>query len=802
MVLSIGRTYTSIRQYAEERYHSQTQPIENSFWYGSGAERLGLTGQVVPIDYNNLTLGLDPAGNPLRQQQKSQRHSNPGRDLTFSAPKSVSLLCLPDKNLEIIKIHQDSLSTALDYAQQNCIYTRTGKGGSSLQQTDNATIAVFTHEENRNLDPQMHIHCVLFNFTQGEDGKWRAMHNRELYRQSMTIGMVYHHELGRGLQQLGYELDWRSDGTFDVKGYSRQQLESFSTRRTEIIDAVGIDASAATKAQACLATRLDKVYLNRQQQNLVKLDWHNKIESLGILHPQPHSQSTSSTRQFLDNLANNFSERFGQNRPELIVQKAITFLTETISSNNHFDFSLHQLLRETLIKSQGRYKLDELQQILKNHPDLIQTENKRLTTVDLIHQQKNQNLKLQMRSNNNVPKISSQDAIVQDFVNLESQKRGQTLVLTDTLEVQKQLTKTIRSELLAQNQLSEKQYTIKTLQKKNLTAVQGDHQIQNYSVGDVIKFINPSSRFDNKLYYRVEGIDYKNDILRLKNKHNQVQDLPINRYQNRQVFTVLPLELRTGEIMQFTRTHYLDQIRQNQGQRFTVLDFTENGQITIKTKGKTQTVSSDTLLHSDYSYVDTVSNSQRRKGVNHCFYAPSKNTSTEKVRENLTLIANSFSKDNLTVYLDENAQSQSISSTTSKHRQIPTTERAPMQGVTEATLRDAMPIASYATQTTRKQEWQVLVAATCLVEQLGKPNLEKSAKIFTQSGLEITRTDISLTLTKDGSKLLFDSGNATVKNTFSSNQLNQLIQSLTAQTRTLQLQQRQRDRSLSIGLDL
>jgi conjugative relaxase-like TrwC/TraI family protein len=379
MVASLGKLYTAIQQYAEDNYCGYSQPIEKSFWYGQGAARLGLSGQVIPHDYNNLYDGLDPDGNPLRQQQ-SQRNSNPGRDITLSAHKSVSLLGLVKKDQAVIEVHHQAVKTTLSYVEQNCIFTRTGKGGTNLQQTDNAVIAVFPHEGSRNEDPQIHTHCVFFNFTQAEDGKWRAMHNTELYQQKMTIGTIYHHELGRGLEQLGYSVDWNSNGTIEVQGYLPKQLQGFSSRRADIINAVGIDADSATREKACLQTRLDKVYLNRQQQSLIKLDWHNKVEQLGISHPQPHSQSIGQARQFFNNLADNFSTFRGQNQPQMTVQQAINSLDSP-------DFKTHQLLRETLIQNRGKYRLDELQQAIENHPSLVQTNDGQLANIDQRSQQ-------------------------------------------------------------------------------------------------------------------------------------------------------------------------------------------------------------------------------------------------------------------------------------------------------------------------------------------------------------------------------------------------------------------------------
>jgi conjugative relaxase-like TrwC/TraI family protein len=128
----------------------------------------------------------------------------------------------------VFEAHEAAVRATMDYVEKNCIFTRTGKGGVFRQQTDNATSAIFPHYDNRNNEPQMHTHCVIFNQTIGADGKWRSMDNRELYQQKMTIGMVYHHELGRRLKELGYQLEWNHDGTFEIVGYTQQQLEAFN----------------------------------------------------------------------------------------------------------------------------------------------------------------------------------------------------------------------------------------------------------------------------------------------------------------------------------------------------------------------------------------------------------------------------------------------------------------------------------------------------------------------------------------------------------------------------------------------
>ena len=235
-----------------------------------------------------------------------------------------------------------------------------------LVQTD--SLRVFFYIDNRNLDPQLHSHCVIFNQTQGTDGKWRSMDNRELYQQNMTIGMVYHHELGRRLQTLGYELNWHRDGTFDVRGYSQSQLKEFSTRKQEIENAVGDRASAETKAKACTATRKNKVHQAKSERKELRQIWQQRAERLDIRHPE----------------ANNRYQQVTNSREK---SKLIIEATEVVS-DRQVAFPRHILIKEALRQSQGEYCLEDLEKEIDRGSSLIKIQDARLTTKTAIAREK------------------------------------------------------------------------------------------------------------------------------------------------------------------------------------------------------------------------------------------------------------------------------------------------------------------------------------------------------------------------------------------------------------------------------
>lgn len=82
--------------YRQENYYSEEESQQNSQWYGQGAESLGLKGHVKSSDFSGLLHGELPNGEKFRKRPPthSEYKERAGVDLTFSAPKSVSLAVL------------------------------------------------------------------------------------------------------------------------------------------------------------------------------------------------------------------------------------------------------------------------------------------------------------------------------------------------------------------------------------------------------------------------------------------------------------------------------------------------------------------------------------------------------------------------------------------------------------------------------------------------------------------------------------------------------------------------------------
>ena len=199
MVVSIGAVASSaqgISYYEKDGYYARDDPAhrEASAWAGKGAEDLGLSGPVDPDLFKAVLEGkvLDGTGRQLgRGGPDGALQHRPGRDLTFSAPKSVSLAALIGGDGRVVDAHDRAVKRSLAWIEGNAAETRLKdpETGRMVRAGDQKTVAAtFRHDASRNLDPQLHTHAVLANMVQGGDGKWRTMANEALYRREPAPG--------------------------------------------------------------------------------------------------------------------------------------------------------------------------------------------------------------------------------------------------------------------------------------------------------------------------------------------------------------------------------------------------------------------------------------------------------------------------------------------------------------------------------------------------------------------------------------------------------------------------------------
>ena len=283
--------------YEKDDYYTQGDPDlqSDSQWQGNGATELGLEGAVDKATFQQLLHGQTPDGKSLHSKAINPEKHRAATDYTFSAPKSVSIAALIQKDKRVIQAHDEAVKTALSVLETRYAQTRVRRGPGIREkvQTGNILAATFRHETSREQDPQLHTHCVVINATQIEDGSWRSLSNEEVLNNQKLLGEIYQNELAVQLRKSGYEIEPNGSGQFECKDYDQPLLDLFSTRTQQIEqyierweaavkEAGGKALNANQKKRATIATRLRKKNVPRK----VLLDgWHRAIAAGDVTLP-------------------------------------------------------------------------------------------------------------------------------------------------------------------------------------------------------------------------------------------------------------------------------------------------------------------------------------------------------------------------------------------------------------------------------------------------------------------------------------------------------------------------------------
>lgn len=151
----------SIGDGIEEYYVGPTEA--RGRWIGATCRELGLDGPVEATALRRVLAGLDPRdGSPLRDASRRVRVA--GFDLTFSAPKSVSvLLALGDEETRhgVRAAHDLAASQALGHLERAAAAVRRGRAGAVVEEASGLVAAGFRHRTSRAGDPQLHTHVLV-----------------------------------------------------------------------------------------------------------------------------------------------------------------------------------------------------------------------------------------------------------------------------------------------------------------------------------------------------------------------------------------------------------------------------------------------------------------------------------------------------------------------------------------------------------------------------------------------------------------------------------------------------------------
>jgi len=321
---------------SEDYYLRGGEPLGR--WWGRGAEQITGLGNVAKDDLKALLKGFSAAGKPLIQNAGKENRQQ-GWDLTFSAPKSVSVLWSQadqETRAQIQGAHFEAVKAALDCLQDEWVMTRRGKGGEILEKAD-LIAALFEHGTSREMDPQLHTHALLLNLCLREDGTSGTILSKPFYEVKLAIGAIYRAELAKQLSdRLGVVCELAKTGTsFVVVGVLQKLCDEFSKRRDSIVEVLTSrgNSSAAAAAAATLESRRKKTDIPPRSE--LTAGWRKVAEAFGfnfekVLNQSPRFQNPQKAFQ-------------------MALAKAFEELTD---SDSHF--TRGQLLHRVAVNAQGQ----------------------------------------------------------------------------------------------------------------------------------------------------------------------------------------------------------------------------------------------------------------------------------------------------------------------------------------------------------------------------------------------------------------------------------------------------------------
>lgn len=280
-------------------------------WFGLGAERLGLDGTVDEDDFLALMAGLDPATGRLLGSAHTERTVR-GYDVTFSAPKAVSVLYAiggDTVRAEVVGAHDAAVRAVVDWIERHAHARYRVDGGVCVFDAGGIVAAAFRQHTSRALDPQLHTHVVIVNRVPSPDGRWLALDARTIKQDQKTLSRLYHVGLRAELaRRLG--VHWRDpvNGIAEIADVPEPVLREFS-RRTEAIDArieERIEQFHDTferaptprerwrlERDAVLDTRPEK---HDTDPVSLEEDWHARAREVGIAPERLVADATGRTR--------------------------------------------------------------------------------------------------------------------------------------------------------------------------------------------------------------------------------------------------------------------------------------------------------------------------------------------------------------------------------------------------------------------------------------------------------------------------------------------------------------------------
>ncbi len=303
-----------------QEYYYKRDPIfndsgnqSNSIWRGKGADNLGLSGVVSKESFGRVLSGQNPETAEQLTSKKDTGKNVAATDIPLSAPKSVSIGAFILEDGALIEAHKDAVLKTADYIEARySFYRETNNGVTQSIKSDNLCFSLFNHSLSRENDPQLHTHLLIQNIVRTENGDFKALDNRQIFYDQRLINAIYQSYLSEHVKELGYNIEHRANGTWEIAGIKQDVIDLYSKRsfqidqkETELREKGEIQNDGLINKVATLESRPDK-NINITEHEL-KHSWQTQLRERGINIEQLQNDLKSYSEKSIDSESKNLT---------------------------------------------------------------------------------------------------------------------------------------------------------------------------------------------------------------------------------------------------------------------------------------------------------------------------------------------------------------------------------------------------------------------------------------------------------------------------------------------------------------
>jgi conjugative relaxase-like TrwC/TraI family protein len=281
--------------------------------------------------------------------------------MTFSAPKSVSVMAIVGGDERLVAAHENAVREVLEEAEKYSATRVRLVGLNENRATGNWIVASYTHDTSRQLDPQLHTHAVAANLTyDGTEGRWKALQASGLYERRSYLTEVYRNAMAREVRALGYEIENRHDSRgrdkgFEIVGFSQDLLDKYSQRSAQRDAAI----QEFTRERGRVPTDNEVAVLVRE----TRADKLQEISTARVRTIQ-RDRLTPDERQMLREGLNEAQTRADSPQINLGMHKASLAYSQEHIFERLSVAREHEVLTEALRHGRGNVDLSDLQGLL------------------------------------------------------------------------------------------------------------------------------------------------------------------------------------------------------------------------------------------------------------------------------------------------------------------------------------------------------------------------------------------------------------------------------------------------------